>query len=42
MHEQNCKCMNKIVKKEVLVVCTGFPLITTCRKNTLYFHFLPN
>lgn len=40
--ELNIKCMNKIVKKEVLVVCTGFPLITTCKKNTLYFHFLPN
>lgn len=40
--ELNIKCMNKIVKKEVLEVCTGFPLITTCRKNTLYFHFLPN
>ena len=36
MHEQNCK------KRKVHVVCTVFPLITTCRKNTLYFHFLLN
>ena len=37
--ELNIKCMNKIVKKGS--TCS-LPLITTCRKNTLYSHFLPN